>query len=396
MPGKIIDVSHHNGSIDWNAVRQNGVLWGFAKATEGSTYVDPSFKSNFAGLKSIGALNSMGAGAYHYFRGKPTDSSAKQQADHIENTLLSFNFNKQSDTLAIDVEIGNNEGVSKDEMTEKLLDLLTRLSPTLFINNGEDSSKGFHKVIIYTSAYNWDNMINREHDEFFSKIPLWVAHYNTKKPRIPATWADQGKSWKLWQFTDKGKLREFLGILNIIGRVISHKHVLHKRQAEEATDPEPKAKTDPPVTEATTSSPVTESSTENSPVSENPTDASTSVGPKKDTTSTTTPKTIPDDDDLTGDTTTHAYLGIPYAKPPVGDRRLEKPQAIDRRDIKIKSLQLPNGCYQQTHLFRNAEDSKTYETSEDCLYLNILKPAKTEHPNFQCLSGFMVADFCMA
>src|SRR6186997_1493905 len=47
LPG--IDVSHHNGTIDWDQVKDAGIKFAFAKATEGTTFVDDEFFANRAG-----------------------------------------------------------------------------------------------------------------------------------------------------------------------------------------------------------------------------------------------------------------------------------------------------------------------------------------------------------
>ena len=39
-----IDVSKHQGTVDWNAVRQAGKVFAFMKATEGITYTDPEVR----------------------------------------------------------------------------------------------------------------------------------------------------------------------------------------------------------------------------------------------------------------------------------------------------------------------------------------------------------------
>ena len=58
-----IDVSNHQGSIDWKAVRGDGVTFAYLKATEGSTFTDPTFAANWAGAAVAGVTR----GAYHFF-----------------------------------------------------------------------------------------------------------------------------------------------------------------------------------------------------------------------------------------------------------------------------------------------------------------------------------------
>jgi len=42
-----VDVSHHQGEIDWQAVAADGVAFAFIKATEGGDFVDPRFAKNW-------------------------------------------------------------------------------------------------------------------------------------------------------------------------------------------------------------------------------------------------------------------------------------------------------------------------------------------------------------
>lgn len=64
-PGEIygIDVSDHQGHINWKAVARSDVSFVFIKATEGSTYVDSDFAPDLAQARSAGLL----VGAYHFF-----------------------------------------------------------------------------------------------------------------------------------------------------------------------------------------------------------------------------------------------------------------------------------------------------------------------------------------
>ncbi len=74
------------------------------------------------------------------------------------------------------------------------------------------------------------------------------------------------------------------------------------------------------------------------------------------------------------DTTYHVnkYLGIPYAKPPVGDLRWKAPQPVDNWDGVLEAKKFGNGPVQM-----NVWGDMIYRgdtLSEDCLYLNIWTP----------------------
>jgi lysozyme len=62
IPG--VDVSHHQGAIDWPAVAASGWAFAVIKATEGTGYVDPALAANRAGARAAGLVT----GLYHFAR----------------------------------------------------------------------------------------------------------------------------------------------------------------------------------------------------------------------------------------------------------------------------------------------------------------------------------------
>ncbi|GFV35312.1 acetylcholinesterase [Trichonephila clavipes] len=74
------------------------------------------------------------------------------------------------------------------------------------------------------------------------------------------------------------------------------------------------------------------------------------------------------------DTDVAAFLGIPYAKPPIGEKRFSKPEPIDPWDGILLADEKPSPCMQYSS--RNFSFIPTTKPSEDCLYLNIWTPMK--------------------
>jgi GH25 family lysozyme M1 (1,4-beta-N-acetylmuramidase) len=58
-----VDVSDHNGTIDWAAVKKSGRAFAFMKATQGTYNTQATFSRNWNGSKSSGVLRS----PYHFF-----------------------------------------------------------------------------------------------------------------------------------------------------------------------------------------------------------------------------------------------------------------------------------------------------------------------------------------
>jgi lysozyme len=63
FPVRGVDVSNHQGSIDWQRVRSAGYSFAYVKASEGRTFTDPEFATLSAGARRAG----LRVGAYHYF-----------------------------------------------------------------------------------------------------------------------------------------------------------------------------------------------------------------------------------------------------------------------------------------------------------------------------------------
>ncbi|GBM53525.1 Acetylcholinesterase [Araneus ventricosus] len=72
------------------------------------------------------------------------------------------------------------------------------------------------------------------------------------------------------------------------------------------------------------------------------------------------------------DTDVAAFLGIPFAKPPTGRRRFQKPEPIEPWEGKLFANRKPRPCMQYSS--KNYSFISTTEPSEDCLYLNVWTP----------------------
>jgi lysozyme len=63
FPVQGIDVSHHQGHIDWAEVKEAGVDFAYIKATEGGDFTDERFQDNWKETQKHNILR----GAYHFF-----------------------------------------------------------------------------------------------------------------------------------------------------------------------------------------------------------------------------------------------------------------------------------------------------------------------------------------
>jgi GH25 family lysozyme M1 (1,4-beta-N-acetylmuramidase) len=110
LPG--IDVSHHQDAIDWAQVAASGQRFAIAKATEGTSFVDPMYATNKAGAEA----NGIAFGAYHFARPDATPNDAELEADHFVDTAL-----LQPGNLVPVLDIERTGGLSQAEITTWIL-----------------------------------------------------------------------------------------------------------------------------------------------------------------------------------------------------------------------------------------------------------------------------------
>lgn len=175
-----IDISHHQGDIDWQTLKDEGMIDKFPirfimiKATEGATKVDENFIDNFYQAREFGFTR----GAYHFYS---VHSSAQAQAEFfIKNVKL------ESGDLPPVLDVEHKPKNQTDEEFKQ--------SIQLWLNMVE-----FHygvKPIIYTYYKFKMKYLN---DSVFDDYPYWIAHYYVEKVEYKG-------DWKFWQHTDVGKL----------------------------------------------------------------------------------------------------------------------------------------------------------------------------------------------
>lgn len=114
-----VDVSHHQGPIDWPSVASEDIGFAYIKATEGGDFRDDQFVSNSKQAAACG----IPCGAYHFFI---FNTSGALQAD---NFIATVPVASSSLPPAVDLEFVGNTGVrpSVSEFRKELAVLLSRL-----------------------------------------------------------------------------------------------------------------------------------------------------------------------------------------------------------------------------------------------------------------------------
>ncbi|MCI2418126.1 lysozyme [Saccharopolyspora sp. K220] len=190
-PAEGIDVSNHNGSIDWSKVAADGKKFTFVLATDGTSFSNPRYSEQYHGAKGAGLI----AGAYHFAR--PSSSSAEVQAERFLN-LADYQNDGKTLPPVLDLEVDPNSGgcygLSVDDM---------HLWTKTF--NDKVKERTGKDAIIYANPSFWRQCMGGT--DTFGGHALWLASYGVDNPTVPNGFND----WDFWQYTDQGQVAGISG-----------------------------------------------------------------------------------------------------------------------------------------------------------------------------------------
>jgi lysozyme len=183
IPG--IDVSYFQDTIDWHRVYRAGIRFAFIRLADGAGNRDPMFALNWAEAQRAGLVR----GAYQYFR---PDQDAAAQADLVISALRARGAGELPPVL--DVEI--TAGLPIATVAARARAWLDRVHAALGV-----------EPIVYTGGDLW----RAGGAAPLASQPLWLAHYTTACPVVPAGWA----GWTFWQHTDHGAVPGIEGSVDL-------------------------------------------------------------------------------------------------------------------------------------------------------------------------------------
>ena len=164
-----IDVSSHNGKINFERVCGSGIDFVIIKASEGAAFRDSRFASNYDSAKD----NGLAVGAYHFFR---FDVDGTLQARNFVETIGDRDFDLP---LVIDVEEHGNPYVFlRSKVVRQLRDMVDELTALEY------------RVMIYTNKDGYYKFIKDNFDDY----PLWLCSLN-RRPEL---------DWTIWQYSHWG------------------------------------------------------------------------------------------------------------------------------------------------------------------------------------------------
>jgi lysozyme len=181
FPVQGIDVSHHQGRIDWSRLPAQGVDFAYIKASEGGDHRDRAFAANWSGAGRAGIAR----GAYHFF------TLCRSGADQAANFIAAVPAEPDALPPAVDLEhMGNcSRSVSPEQLHAELAAYIEAVEaryrkPVLLYLTAE-----------FDRAYQVSARVDR---------PLWLRSL-IRQPRFGA------RPWTLWQVSNFRRLRGIEG-----------------------------------------------------------------------------------------------------------------------------------------------------------------------------------------
>ena len=169
-----IDVSNHQGQIDWDDVAGDNIAAVYMKATEGRNFVDKRFAENWAGAAAAGIPR----GAYHFF------SVCSPGAEQAANFLKVVPLDPKALPPVVDLEFADcGDRMDPAAMQREL---------TVFIEAVE--AKIGKKVVLYaissfTNTYPLPDGLIRDR---------WVRRLAKRPPN---------EEWAVWQVSDRARVK---------------------------------------------------------------------------------------------------------------------------------------------------------------------------------------------
>lgn len=171
----VVDLSHHNPEPDWADLKAGGTIGVILKATEGTTYIDPTFGARRESARAAG----LAVCSYHFLKG----GNAERQMLHYLDVVAP----QRGERVIIDYE----------DPRCTLDDLLTAVEA--LVRQPLDL-----QITVYSGHLIKEQLGDDREQLLADFTSLWIAHYTSASaPSWPTgTWP----VWSLWQFTDKARV----------------------------------------------------------------------------------------------------------------------------------------------------------------------------------------------
>ncbi len=174
---KGIDVSVHNGNIDWNKVKADGIGFAILRAGFGrlEKQKDEKFEQNYAGAKAVG----IPVGAYWYSYAM-TPEEAELEADVFLKVIKGKQFEMP---VYFDLEEKKQFDLGKEKVSAIMRAFLEKIEKAGYFTG------------LYGSA---SSLSTHTADDIKSHYTIWLAHWVDK--------TNYSGAYAVWQYSEKGKV----------------------------------------------------------------------------------------------------------------------------------------------------------------------------------------------
>ena len=189
MEKTIMDVSRHQGRIDWDAVKRSGKIDGVMLRAMGNSkdglpskpYTDPQFARNYAECKRLG----IPVGVYGYFKAV-NNAQADKELAYLRKLLAGKTFELP---VAVDIEDKVQQPLGKSKLTDLAAYML-----------GTVESWNVY-AMLYTGLWFGQTHLHMG-DGALKPYDVWLAAYRTNKANKPTP----GWPYGMWQHTSTARV----------------------------------------------------------------------------------------------------------------------------------------------------------------------------------------------
>jgi lysozyme len=181
LPVKGVDLSSHNGDVDFARLADQGISFAILKATEGATFKDPAFVDNYRQARQAGMM----VGAYHFFR---FETSGYMQAINLLNSVRGRDIDFP---LVIDIEEwGNPHSRPTGQIIAELKTMISHVK------------QAGYGVMLYTNKDGYARFL----DDELRLLPLWICSFTDTSLEM---------RWTLWQYSHSGDIDGVYGKVDL-------------------------------------------------------------------------------------------------------------------------------------------------------------------------------------
>ena len=188
-----IDVSKHNGEIDWDAVKADGIKFAIIRVGYGN---DDTDQDDVWAVRNMQECERVGIpyGVYLYSYAVNEDE-ANSEANHILRMLQGFN-----PVLGVYIDIEDTEYYNKyniDPYSSEGRELITRIAVTVM----DRVSRAGYTAGVYANWNYFQNVLIQSEIQAYK----WLAWYKEDTSEVP-----EG-DWIMWQYTSTGHVNGIEG-----------------------------------------------------------------------------------------------------------------------------------------------------------------------------------------